>query len=71
MTLRRKTLLVLGLTLAAIAPAIYGIARFTMLRSFRALEVQQMQQDMERAARALDSELSIVNTIARDDATWD
>ena len=71
MTLRRKTLLVLGLTLAAIAPAIYGVARFTMLRSFRALEAQQMQQDMERASRALDSELSIVNTIARDDATWD
>ena len=71
MTLRRKTLLVLGLTLAALAPAIYGIFRFTMLRSYGSLESAQMQEDLERASRALDSELLIVGTIARDDATWD
>src|SRR5437868_695602 len=71
MTLRRKTLLVLGLTLAAIAPAIYGIFRFTMLRSFHELEEHEMRQNMQRASRALDNELSILSTTARDDSMWD
>ena len=71
MTLRRKTLFVLGLALAAIAPAIYGIFRYTMLRSFRALEEYEMRQNMQRASRALEGELSALNTIARYDSMWD
>ncbi len=71
MKLRKKTLLIVGAALVALNITIYAISSLILLRDFTHLEQQYVQQDVTHALRAIDHELSSLNTIARDYAEWD
>jgi PAS domain S-box-containing protein len=71
MKLRKKTLLIVGAALVALNITIYAISSLILLRDFTHLEQQYVQQDVTHALRAIDHELSGLNTIARDYAEWD
>ncbi|HET7442048.1 MAG TPA: CHASE4 domain-containing protein [Terriglobales bacterium] len=71
MTLRRKTLVIIGATLFGLLVAFFFLTRFTLLRRFADYENQQTRQQVERASTALDNEITQLGTIARDNAVWD
>ncbi|MCC5897233.1 MAG: response regulator [Phormidium sp. BM_Day4_Bin.17] len=71
MKLRTKTLLIVGAALVALNITIYAISSLILLRDFTHLEQQYVHQDVTHALRAVDHELSSLNTIARDYAEWD
>ena len=71
MSLRRKTLLIVAATLAALLIALYGTSQGIVLRSFARLEERQVREDVQRAKNALDDELAGLAATARDWAAWD
>ena len=69
MTLRRKTLLTIGLTLSLLIAAAYGVASQIFLDKFASLESAQMGARIQRAQRVIDNELERIESTARDYAT--
>ena len=55
-TLRKKTLLVIGLTLIGFTLILYVFSQIILTRSFAQLEEQSTRRDVERAMDALNSE---------------
>jgi len=70
-TLRRKTLLIIGATLLGLLVTFFVLTRVTLLRRLREYEAQQTRREVQRASTALETEISQLETIARDDAVWD
>src|SRR5690348_6578570 len=70
-SLRRKTLLIVGGTLAGLCAALYVIARSTVLQRFAELEQHEIHQNLERVASAITNESDLLTAITRDDAMWD
>ncbi len=70
-TLRTKTLLVIGVTLAGLIILLYVTGSVIWLDSFAKLEEQTTRQNVERAANALADNLSTLNSITGDYAEWD
>ncbi|MDI7274898.1 MAG: CHASE4 domain-containing protein [Anaerolineae bacterium] len=71
MSLRRKTLLITGLTLATLLAALGFGVRTILLNSFRDLEDRQARKTLERAHGALSRELANLSATAGDWALWD
>jgi diguanylate cyclase (GGDEF)-like protein/PAS domain S-box-containing protein len=71
MTLRAKTLLVIGLTLLGLLGLLYVTAQRILLAGFERLEANAMRQDVQRAQDALADDLARLNTTAGDYAGWD
>lgn len=71
MTLRKKTLLIIGLTLIGFTLILYVFSQIISTRSFAQLEEQSTRRDVERAMDALNSDLSNLNANAVDWAAWD
>lgn len=71
MTLWKKTLLVIALSMGILGLTLYVIQRFLVLRSFAQLESQYARRDVERAALALNAEAERLDVLARDWAAWD
>lgn len=71
MTLRRKTLVIIGATLLGLLLAFFLLTRFTLLRRFADFEEQQTKQSLLRVSTALDNEIAQLSTITHDDAFWD
>src|SRR5438105_10035441 len=71
MTLRQKTLVIVGVTLLGLLVVFYGLTRVTLLHNFERLEERQTRADVERAKAALDSATSVLSATARDDSIWD
>ena len=71
MTLRRKTLVIIGATLLGLLVAFFLLTRFTLLRRFAGFEEQQTKQNLLRVSTALDNEIAQLSTITHDDAFWD
>jgi signal transduction histidine kinase/sensor domain CHASE-containing protein len=71
LTLRRKTLLIVALTLVGLLIGFFVLTRLTLLRRFRKYEDQQAHQQMDRAYSVLDNELAQLGTVVHDDAEWD
>ena len=71
MSLRRKTLLIVVMTLMGLCAAIYVIARNTVLARFVQLEDKEMRQDVDRVSHTLANEYDLLTTITRDDSQWD
>ena len=71
MTLWKKTLLGIALSVGLLAVSLYVIQRYLVLTSFTALEQQYARGDVQRAVRALDVEMQRVDAVARDWAAWD
>lgn len=71
MTLRKRTLLLSSLILAAFLVAINLIAGIVLERSFRDIEHQQAHADGARIRNAIDLEIDALVTTNRDYSTWD
>lgn len=71
MTLRTKTLLVVGMTIITLVLVVYGLLSFILLRSFTALESQYIRNDVERFAEALNDDIEELDRFAGDWAPWD
>jgi signal transduction histidine kinase len=70
-TLRRKTLVIIGATLLGLLVGFFVLTRLTLLRRFRRYEDVQARQQVQRVATVLDHELAQLATIVHDNAEWD
>ena len=71
MTLRAKTLLVVGLTLLGLVALLYLTANVILLAGFARLEAQEVGNNVQRVQDALADNLAGLNTTAADYAAWD
>lgn len=71
MSLRRKTLVIIGVVLASLVVLLVALSQTVLLDSFRQLEEREMRQNVLRAVNALDEELATLNTSCADYAYWD
>jgi PAS domain S-box-containing protein len=71
MTLRRKTLLIVGITNILLILVLYALSRIIVLGSFARLEKQLVRQNVERALSALSDQVHTLDTMVFDWAAWD
>ena len=71
MMLRRKTLLIICVTLIGLLGFLYFFSRTVILRSFSKLEEQDIRQNLERGISALSDELSALGRTTQDYSSWD
>jgi sensor domain CHASE-containing protein len=71
LSVRRKTLLIIGATSLVLIGVLYLVSRLLLLGGFMRLEQESVAQDMHRAESALDDEREALDRIAADIATWD
>jgi diguanylate cyclase (GGDEF)-like protein/PAS domain S-box-containing protein len=70
MTLRKKTIIIIGVTLAGLIFILYAISRVILLNSFAELEEQNTRRNVERILSALSDDLSHLNHLTGDWAGW-
>src|SRR4051812_29056072 len=71
MTLRRKTLLIVSLTLAVLVVLLYLVLRTLLMGSFINLERQVSLRDLNRAEINLHDQSASMKQVIRDWSTWD
>ena len=71
MTLRRKTVVIVAITLIGLMVFLYGISRIFLLGSFAELEEHHTRQEVDRALRALLNDLSALDRTTGDYGAWD
>lgn len=71
MTLRKKTLLIVGATLLILIILLSVMSRIIILRSFLKLEEKYVFQNIHRTQAFITKNLTNLNNTARDWATWD
>ena len=71
MTLRKKTLLIITVTICSLITLFYGLSRLIILRSFANLETQDVLENVQRASDALANELAALDRTVLDWAAWD
>ena len=71
MTLRKKTLLITGITLLSLFVAIYSTAKTILLGGFAQVEQKDTQQNVTRVIEAYNNELAKLNLMNGDEAEWD
>ena len=71
MSLRGKTLLIVGATLLGLCAVLFVIARLTVLQRFAGLEENEVRQHLDRVSNAITNEYDLLSTVARDDSQWD
>ncbi len=70
MSLRSKTLVIIGATLASLIVALYAFSQMIFLNSFIQLEEESVGRNVERALNALNDELAVIHATDRDWAHW-
>ncbi len=71
MTLRNKTLLVIGATLLGLLALLYLVAQTILLAGFVRLEEQEVRGSVQRVLDALAADLEALDATAGDYAGWD
>ena len=71
MTLRKKTLAIIGITLLVLIGVLALTARFIILGSFERLEERYVFQNIHRTQAFMTENLANLSSTARDWATWD
>jgi PAS domain S-box-containing protein len=71
MTLRTKTLTIIGGTAIGLVAVLYVAARFLMLGNFARLEERDTRQNLERALDTLRDDLTTLDNTCRGSANWD
>jgi len=71
MTLRKRTLLITGVTLLALLAGFQAIAAGVLLRNARAMEEQDVHHNLEHFRAVLDGQLAQLSTLAEDWGHWD
>jgi PAS domain S-box-containing protein len=71
MSLRGKTLLILGVMLASLLGVLYVASRIILLGGLARLEERDARQHTGRVLSALEDDLAVIDYNCRDSATWD
>jgi len=71
MSLRKKTLIIVGLTLVCLIAILYAVSRFILLDSFSQLERRLVQNNVYRVKASLDYDLATLSRTTNDWAAWD
>lgn len=71
MTLRKKTLLIIGITLFSLFGAIYTTSKAILLDGFAQIEKEDSEQNVRRVVNAYNNELDKLNLMNADEAEWD
>ncbi|MEQ8466113.1 adenylate/guanylate cyclase domain-containing protein [Coleofasciculus sp. E1-EBD-02] len=71
MSLRQKTLLLIGLTLAGLIGVLYASLSLILIRSFAQIEEQHAYRNVRRVQEALFDELDSLAVLAADYGEWD
>lgn len=71
MSLRRRTLLSVGLTIITLTLVLYAFSRTIVLQGFADLESQSVSQTVARVLNALSVDLSTLDTLTYDWSAWD
>ena len=71
MTLRRRTLLIIGLVFLGLAAAAYLVAQTIVLQGFAQQEQVDARQDLTRVRGTLDDSLTALGGLTRDWGIWD
>lgn len=71
MTIRKKTLVIIGSTFIGLVVALFLISQSILLDSFVALEEQDTRRNVSRVLTSLSDDLVSLDTMAADWATWD
>jgi len=70
MTLRKKTLVIIGATLISLIVALYVFSQVIFLNSFVRLEEDSVRRNVQRALNALNDEIARIHATDRDWAHW-
>jgi PAS domain S-box-containing protein len=70
-SLRRKTLLIIGITMLGLVGGLFMLSRIVLMRGFAKLEEDFAVRDIERASSALANELNTLDQTTSEYATWD
>jgi PAS domain S-box-containing protein len=70
-SLRRKTLLIIALTMIGLVGGLYVLSRAVLLRSFNRLEEDFARENIERASSALTNEINTLDRTASEYGAWD
>ncbi|RXE57176.1 hypothetical protein ABH15_03400 [Methanoculleus taiwanensis] len=71
MKILTRTLVIIALTLACLLGTLALVSGVLLLESYTSLEEQEMQEQMQRATRALENEIASINRMNEDWAQWD
>lgn len=71
MTIRKKTLLIIGVTFVGLVVILYFVSQSILLSSFGRLEEEETRENIERVVAALENNISFIDATADDWATWD
>ena len=71
MQLRKKTILIFGITLLCLIAILYTTSQFILIESFKQLEEQDAKKNIERARDALFDDVNRLNSISGDYASRD
>lgn len=71
MTLRKDTLIVIGMTLICLVTFLYITSSAILVGGFSQLEQQEMEKNVQRTEMALSDDISSLNGDVGDWATWD
>jgi len=69
-SLRRKTLLILLITVFALVGGLYALARIVLLRGYSTLEADFARQDMDRVSSALANEVANLDRTNSNYSSW-
>jgi PAS domain S-box-containing protein len=70
-SLRRKTLLIIGITMLGLVGGLFALSRIVLMRGFARLEEDFARRDIARASSALSNELNTLDQTTSEYATWD
>jgi PAS domain S-box-containing protein len=70
-SLRRKTLLIIGITMLGLVGGLFVLSRIVLMRGFARLEEDFAGRDISRASSALSNELDTLDQTTSEYATWD
>ncbi|MGB8800442.1 MAG: CHASE4 domain-containing protein [Candidatus Acidiferrales bacterium] len=70
-SLRRKTLLIIGITMLGLVGGLFVLSRIVLMRGFARLEEDFAGADISRASSALANELNTLDQTTSEYATWD
>lgn len=71
MTLHKKTLIIIGVTILMLLCIVHGYSRWFFLGSFMDLEEETVRNDLQRVLSVFSDQVSNLSTVAGDYAGWD
>lgn len=71
MTLRQKTLMMIGVTLLGLVIFLFAVSQILLISGLDAMEEETAIQEINRANNAINQEMANLNATAQDWATWD